>query len=64
MRRCATRLYVIQRVGLSYISVHDNLPWEPSLSVAIPEIHFKAVSAEETIIHYYANAIDHWRQHE
>jgi len=36
---------VTQRVGLSFISVNDNLPWEPSLSVAIPAIHFKAVSA-------------------
>ena len=26
--------------------------------------HFKAVSAEETIMRYYANTIDHWRQHE
>jgi hypothetical protein len=34
------------------------------LSVAIPAIHFKAVSAEETIMRYYANTIDHWRQHE
>jgi hypothetical protein len=25
---------------------------------------FKAVSAEETIMRYYANTIDHWRQHE
>jgi len=25
--------------------------------------HFKAVSAEETIMRYYANTIDHWRQH-
>lgn len=26
--------------------------------------HFKAASAEETIMRYYANTIDHWRQHE
>jgi glycerol-3-phosphate O-acyltransferase len=26
--------------------------------------HFKAVSAEETIMRYYANTIDHWRQYE
>ena len=26
--------------------------------------HFKAVSKEETIMRYYANTIDHWRQHE
>jgi len=26
--------------------------------------NFKAVSAEETIMRYYANTIDHWRQHE
>jgi hypothetical protein len=25
---------------------------------------FKAVSTEETIMRYYANTIDHWRQHE
>jgi phage terminase Nu1 subunit (DNA packaging protein) len=25
---------------------------------------FKAVPAEKTIMHYYANTIGHWRQHE
>jgi glycerol-3-phosphate O-acyltransferase len=31
--------------------------------VTVSGDHFKAVSAEETIMRYYANTIDHWRQH-
>jgi len=32
--------------------------------VTASDNHFKAVSEEETIMRYYANTIDHWRQHE
>jgi len=32
--------------------------------VTVSGDHFKAVSAEETIMRYYANTIDHWRQYE